>query len=174
MEPYYRGSTLPWEGFRRYKDLITITCYEYRKTGKLRVQILAISVKYEDGIVSKSICTENGINEMDLRNNPEVFIFPIAIRAPAGHSPPADTHVIIDNEKITLPMGVNVALELQSGFHSFNIKALESIIVKHGLKPGGMAMNRLVTFFNPCAPWDPRSYRILGTKAVMRAIPSST
>ena len=136
---------------------------EYKQTRRIRAQIL--SLKVTKGERERILRTDNAftrrINRQKLRveignSDQEIWLSPVAIRAPMAHSK-VQGGVRIDDSKTSYLMNPGVGYTLGGGCTKFECIAR---IFREGLRPGGGG-DRINTFFVPFAPWDERSQTVL-------------
>ena len=93
----------------------------------------------------------------------EIWLWPVAIRAPMAHSQ-NEGGVRIDDSKTSFLMNPGVGYTLGGGFHCTTFECIARIF-REGLRPGGGG-DRINTFFVPFAPWDERSKSVLRFKKI--------
>ena len=89
----------------------------------------------------------------------EIWLWPVAIRAPMAHSR-IQGGVRIDDSKTSYLLNPSVGYTLGGGFHCTTFECIAQIF-REGLRPGGGGGDRINTFFVPFAPWDERSQSVL-------------
>ena len=83
-----------------------------------------------------------------------MLLYPVAVRAPAGHCKREPTEVVLTDALMSRPLSVNTMLQLPDCFHVTQRCNLGNIRME-GLVPGGNGIqSRMLTFFNPYAPSD--------------------
>ena len=158
----YRIITERWNMFQK------IIFTEYRITKRTRAQVLALTVT--KGELMKEIHKTNDftrkikndvlkIHEGD--DDREVWLWPVAVRAPMAHSRNPGG-VVVDNSKTSYLMNPSVGHTLEGGFHVTTFDCIARIF-REGLRPGGGG-DRINTFFVPFAPWDKRARTMLKYK----------
>ena len=133
--------------------------------------MLALKVTKEE--LEKVIGANNRFTERISRNalqleiggpDREIWLWPVAIRAPMAHTK-NEGDVLIEDHKTTYQLKPSVGNTLGGGFHCTVIDCIERIFVE-GLRPGGGGGDRINTFFVPFAPWDERSMSVLRYKRI--------
>ena len=163
-EPDYKIIVERWNNFQK------IIFTEYKQTRRIRAQIL--SLKVTKGELERFLRTDNAftkrINRQRLRieignSDREIWLWPVAIRAPMAHSR-TQGGVRIDDSKTSYLMNPGVGYTLGGGFHCTTFECIAQIF-REGLRPGGGG-DRINTFFVPFAPWDERSQSVLRFKKI--------
>ena len=135
---------------------IMLHCARARWGRRVREQILAFGV-HADVDRTSSICYDNNIDADTVIPDGGLILYPVAVRAPAGHMDAISEEVFLKGTLLSHPVTPTTAITLPSCFHMTNRDHLKGIWMK-GLIPGGEgASTRMFTFFNPYAPWDERS-----------------
>ena len=163
-EPDYDVVTRRWDWFQQ------IIFTEYKQTKRIRAQILGLKVtkgelvkamkdyvKIANQIDKKAVRIEQGEDDR------EIWLWPVAVRAPMAHSH-VEGGVRIDDSKTSYLMNPGVGFTLGGGFHCTTFDCIQRIF-QEGLRPGGGG-DRINTFFVPFAPWDDRSRTILKFKKI--------
>ena len=139
---------------------------EYKQTKRIRAQVLGLKVakaeleyllnNFNDGLTSRldrqTLRLEIGTADR------EIWLWPVAIRAPMAHSR-VQGGVHIEDKKTSYQMNPGVGYTLGGGFHCTTFDNIAQIF-REGLRPGGGG-DRINTFFVPFAPWDVRSQAVL-------------
>ena len=108
--------------------------------------------------------SDNNIDANTVIPEGGMLLYPVAVRAPAGHCKREPTEVVLTDALMSRPLSVNTMLQLPDCFHVTQRCTLGKIRME-GLVPGGNGIqSRMLTCFNPYAPWDYRSWKI--TKSV--------
>ena len=163
-EPDYDVIVQRWDKFQQ------IIFTEYKQTKRVRAQVLGLKVT--KGELVNALKVDNDftkqINRQALRielgdDDREIWLWPVAIRAPMAHSQ-NDGGVRIDDSKTSFLMNPGVGYTLGGGFHCTTFECI-SRIFQEGLRPGGGG-DRINTFFVPFAPWDERSKTLLRFKKI--------
>ena len=154
-----------WNNFQR------VIFTEYKQTKRIRAQVLGLKVtkgeleyimdNFDDGLTKR---LERRTLRLEIGNaDREIWLWPVAIRAPMAHSR-VQGGVHIADSKTSYQMNPGVGYTLGGGFHC---TAFENIaqIFREGLRPGGGG-DRINTFFVPFAPWDMRSQSVLRFKRI--------
>ena len=154
-----------WNNFQR------VIFTEYKQTKRIRAQVLGLKVtkgdleyimdNFDDGLTKR---LERRTLRLEIGNaDREIWLWPVAIRAPMAHSR-VQGGVHIADSKTSYQMNPGVGYTLGGGFHC---TAFENIaqIFREGLRPGGGG-DRINTFFMPFAPWDMRSQSVLRFKRI--------
>ena len=151
-EPDYEIIVRRWDSFQK------IIFTEYKQTKRIRAQILGLKVT--KGELERTLRLDNAftrrINRQRLRieignNDREIWLWPVAVRAPMAHSR-TQGGVQIDDSKTSYLMNPGVGYTLGGGFHCTTFECIAQIF-REGLRPGGGG-DRINTFFVPFAPWD--------------------
>ena len=144
---------------------------EYKQTRRLRAQVLGLKVtkdeleriiqQYDDGFTRR-------LDRQTLRleigsADREIWLWPVAIRAPMAHSR-VQGGVYIEDSKTSYQTNPGVGYTLGGGFHCTTFENIAQIF-REGLRPGGGG-DRINTFFVPFAPWDVRSQTVLRFKRI--------
>ena len=143
---------------------------EYRITKRTQAQVLALTLTKKE--LMKEIHKDNDftrkinmnalkIHERD--DDREIWLWPVAVRAPMAHSKTSGG-VVADDSKTSYQMNPSVGHTLGGGFHVTTFDCIAQIF-REGLRPGGGG-DRINTFFVPFAPWDKRCHTILRYKWV--------
>ena len=154
-----------WNNFQR------VIFTEYKQTKRIRAQVLGLKVtkgeleyimdNFDDGLTKRlERCTlrlEIGTADR------EIWLWPVAIRAPMAHSR-VQGGVHIEDSKTSYQMNPGVGYTLGGGFHCTTFENIAQIF-REGLRPGGGG-DRINTFFVPFAPWDVRSQSVLRFKRI--------
>ena len=149
-----------WNNFQR------VIFTEYKQTKRIRAQVLGLKVtkgeleyimqNYDDGFTRRlerqTLRLEIGTTDR------EIWLWPVAIRAPMAHSR-VQGGVHIEDSKTSYQMNPGVGYTLGGGFHCTTFENIAQIF-REGLRPGGGG-DRINTFFVPFAPWDVRSQTVL-------------
>ena len=163
-EPDYKIIVERWNIFQK------IIFTEYKQKRRIRAQIL--DLKVTKGELERFLKADNAftrrINRQRLRieignNDREIWLWPVAIRAPMAHSR-IQGGVRIDDSKTSYLMNPGVGYTLGGGFHCTTFECIAQIF-REGLRPGGGG-DRINTFFVPFAPWDERSQSVLRFKKI--------
>ena len=158
-EPDYEIIVRRWDSFQK------IIFTEYKQTKRIRAQILGLKVT--KGELERTLRLNNAftkrINRQKLRieignDDREIWLWPVAVRAPMAHSRTLGG-VQIDDSKTSYLMNPGVGYTLGGGFHCTTFECIAQIF-REGLRPGGGG-DRINTFFVPFAPWDDRSKSVL-------------
>jgi len=158
-EPDYEIIVRRWDSFQK------IIFTEYKQTKRIRAQILGLKVT--KGALERTLRLNNAftkrINRQKLRieignDDREIWLWPVAVRAPMAHSRTLGG-VQIDDSKTSYLMNPGVGYTLGGGFHCTTFECIAQIF-REGLRPGGGG-DRINTFFVPFAPWDDRSKSVL-------------
>ena len=164
QEPDYEVNVKRWDMFQR------IIFTEYKQTKRIRAQILGLKVtKGElERILKQNNAFTRRINKQKLRieignEDREIWLWPVAVRAPMAHSR-TPGGVQIDDSKTSYLMNPGVGYTLGGGFHCTTFECIAQIF-REGLRPGGGG-DRINTFFVPFAPWDERSKSVLRFKKI--------
>ena len=156
-----------WNNFQR------VIFTEYKQTKRIRAQVLGLKVtkgeleyimqNYEDGFTRR---LERHTLRLEIGTaDREIWLWPVAIRAPMAHSR-VQGGVHIEDSKTSYQMNPGVGYTLGGGFHCTTFENIAQIF-REGLRPGGGG-DRINTFFVPFAPWDVRSQTVLRFKRIDR------
>ena len=154
----------------RWNNFQKVIFTEYKQTKRLRAQVLGLKVtqgeleriiqQYDDGFTRRldrqTLRLEIGTADR------EIWLWPVAIRAPMAHSR-VQGGVYIEDSKTSYQMNPGVGYTLGGGFHCTTFENIAQIF-REGLRPGGGGGDRINTFFVPFAPWDVRSQTVLRFK----------
>ena len=154
-----------WDNFQK------VIFTEYKQTKRLRAQVLGLKVtkgelerimeKYEDAFTRR---LDKQVLRLEIGTaDREIWLWPVAIRAPMAHSRiPGGEY--IEDDKTSYQMNPGVGYILGGGFHCTTFECIAQIF-REGLRPGGGG-DRINTFFVPFAPWDVRSQTVLRFKKI--------
>ena len=169
---YLAGTTVPdfnvitkrWDAFQK------IILTEFKQTRRVRAQVLALKVTKEEleKVIHLSNRFTRRIRRVTLRleiGNPdrEIWLWPVAIRAPMAHTKNPGG-VVIEDHKTNYHLNPSVGNTLGGGFHVTTFDCMAQIF-NEGLRPGGGG-DRINTFFVPFAPWDERCVSVLRYKKI--------
>ena len=154
-----------WNNFQR------VIFTEYKQTKRIRAQVLGLKVtkgeleyimdNFDDGLTER---LERRTLRLEIGNaDREIWLWPVAIRAPMAHSR-VQGGVHIEDSKTSYQMNPGVGYTLGGGFHCTTFENIAQIF-REGLRPGGGG-DRINTFFVPFAPWDVRSQSVLRFKRI--------
>ena len=154
-----------WNNFQR------VIFTEYKQTKRIRAQVLGLKVtkgeleyimnNFDDGLTKR---LERRTLRLEIGNaDREIWLWPVAIRAPMAHSR-VQGGVHIEDSKTSYQMNPGVGYTLGGGFHCTTFENTAQIF-REGLRPGGGG-DRINTFFVPFAPWDVRSQTVLRFKRI--------
>ena len=154
-----------WNNFQR------VIFTEYKQTKRIRAQVLGLKVtkgeleyimdNFDDGLTKR---LERRTLRLEIGNaDREIWLWPVAIRAPMAHSR-VQGGVHIEDSKTSYQMIPGVGYTLGGGFHCTTFENIAQIF-REGLRPGGGG-DRINTFFVPFAPWDVRSQTVLRFKRI--------
>ena len=154
-----------WNNFQR------VIFTEYKQTKRIRAQVLGLKVtkgeleyimqNYDDGFTRR---LERHTLRLEIGTaDREIWLWPVAIRAPMAHSR-VQGGVHIEDSKTSYQMNPGVGYTLGGGFHCTTFENIAQIF-REGLRPGGGG-DRINTFFVPFAPWDVRSQTVLRFKRI--------
>ena len=116
---------------------------------------------FDDGLTKR---LERRTLRLEIGNaDREIWLWPVAIRAPMAHSR-VQGGVHIEDSKTSYQMNPGVGYTLGGGFHCTTFENIAQIF-REGLRPGGGG-DRINTFFVPFAPWDVRSQTVLRFKRI--------
>ena len=158
-EPNYGIIVERWDMFQK------IIFTEYKQTKRIRAQVLGLKVT--KGELERFLKLNNAFTERIDRQklrieigtaDREIWLWPVAVRAPMAHSR-IEGGVPIDDSKTSYLMNPGVGYTLGGGFHCTTFECIAQIF-REGLRPGGGG-DRINTFFVPFAPWDERSKTVL-------------
>ena len=154
-----------WNNFQR------VIFTEYKQTKRIRAQVLGLKVtkgeleyimdNFDDGLTKR---LERRTLRLEIGTaDREIWLWPVAIRAPMVHSR-VQGGVHIEDSKTSYQMNPGVGYTLGGGFHCTTFENIAQIF-REGLRPGGGG-DRINTFFVPFAPWDVRSQTVLRFKRI--------
>ena len=154
-----------WNNFQR------VIFTEYKQTKRIRAQVLGLKVtkgeleyimdNFDDGLTKR---LERRTLRLEIGNaDREIWLWPVAIRAPMAHSR-VQGGVHIEDSKTSYQMNPGVGYTLGGGFRCTTFENIAQIF-REGLRPGGGG-DRINTFFVPFAPWDVRSQSVLRFKRI--------
>ena len=154
-----------WNNFQR------VIFTEYKQTKRIRAQVLGLKVtkgeleyimdNFDDGLTKR---LERRTLRLEIGTaDREIWLWPVAIRAPMAHSR-VQGGVHIEDSKTSYQMNPGVGYTLGGGFHCTTFENIAQIF-REGLRPGGGG-DRINTFFVPFAPWDVRSQTVLRFKRI--------
>ena len=154
-----------WNNFQR------VIFTEYKQTKRIRAQVLGLKVtkgeleyimdSFDDGLTKR---LERRTLRLEIGTaDREIWLWPVAIRAPMAHSR-IQGGVHIEDSKTSYQMNPGVGYTLGGGFHCTTFENIAQIF-REGLRPGGGG-DRINTFFVPFAPWDVRSQSVLRFKRI--------
>ena len=154
-----------WNNFQR------VIFTEYKQTKRIRAQVLGLKVtkgeleyimdNFDDGLTKR---LERRTLRLEIGTaDREIWLWPVAIRAPMAHSR-VQGGVHIEDSKTSYQMNPGVGYTLGGGFHCTTLENIAQIF-REGLRPGGGG-DRINTFFVPFAPWDVRSQSVLRFKRI--------
>ena len=154
-----------WNNFQR------VIFTEYKQTKRIRAQVLGLKVtkgeleyimdNFDDGLTKR---LERRTLRLEIGTaDREIWLWPVAIRAPMAHSR-VQGGVHIEDSKTSYQMNPGVGYTLGGGFHCTTFENIAQIF-REGLRPGGGG-DRINTFFVPFAPWDVRSQSVLRFKRI--------
>ena len=154
-----------WNNFQR------VIFTEYKQTKRIRAQVLGLKVtkgeleyimdNFDDGLTKR---LERRTLRLEIGTaDREIWLWPVAIRAPMAHSR-VQGGVYIEDSKTSYQMNPGVGYTLGGGFHCTTFENIAQIF-REGLRPGGGG-DRINTFFVPFAPWDVRSQSVLRFKRI--------
>ena len=150
----------------RWNNFQKVIFTEYKQTKRLRAQVLGLKVtkgelerviqQHDDGFTRR---LERQTLRLEIGSEDrEIWLWPVAIRAPMAHSR-VQGGVYIEDSKTSYQMNPGVGYTLGGGFHCTTFENIAQIF-REGLRPGGGG-DRINTFFVPFAPWDLRSQTVL-------------
>ena len=141
---------------------IMFHCVRYGR--RVREQILVFGVP-KDIDRNSETCRRNNVGPGTVIPEDGLILYPVAIRAPNGHKEGGRDDVTLLASSLSHPIAPITAINIPSCFHITWKRNLRGIW-KEGLIPGGSdgEGHRMFSFFNPYAPWDPRSWNV--TKSV--------
>ena len=154
-----------WNNFQR------VIFTEYKQTKRIRAQVLGLKVtkgeleyimdNFDDGLTKR---LERRTLRLEIGTaDREMWLWPVAIRAPMAHSR-VQGGAHIEDSKTSYQMNPGVGYTLGGGFHCTTFENIAQIF-REGLRPGGGG-DRINTFFVPFAPWDVRSQSVLRFKRI--------
>ena len=154
-----------WNNFQR------VIFTEYKQTKRIRAQVLGLKVtkgeleyimdNFDDGLTKR---LERRTLRLEIGTaDREIWLWPVAIRAPMAHSR-VQGGVHIEDSKTSYQMNPGVGYTLGGGFHCTTFENIAQMF-REGLRPGGGG-DRINTFFVPFAPWDVRSQSVLRFKRI--------
>ena len=154
-----------WNNFQR------VIFTEYKQTKRIRAQVLGLKVtkgeleyimdNFDDGLTKR---LERRTLRLEIGTaDREIWLWPVAIRAPMAHSR-VQGGVHIEDSKTSYQMNPGVGYTLGGGFHCTTFENIAQIF-REGLRPGGGG-DRINTFFVPFAPRDVRSQTVLRFKRI--------
>ena len=154
-----------WNNFQR------VIFTEYKQTKRIRAQVLGLKVtkgeleyimdNFDDGLTKR---LERRTLRLEIGTaDREIWLWPVAIRAPMAHSR-VQGGVHIEDSKTSYQMNPGVVYTLGGGFHCTTFENIAQIF-REGLRPGGGG-DRINTFFVPFAPWDVRIQTVLRFKRI--------
>ena len=154
-----------WNNFQR------VIFTEYKQTKRIRAQVLGLKVtkgelehimdNFNDGLTKR---LERRTLRLEIGTaDREIWLWPVAIRAPMAHSR-VQGGVRIEDSKTSYQMNPGVGYTLGGGFHCTTFENIAQMF-REGLRPGGGG-DRINTFFVPFAPWDVRSQSVLRFKKI--------
>ena len=154
----------------RWNNFQKIIFTEYKQTKRIRAQVLGLKVTkgelerviHQDDAFMKRVDTQKLRMEIGTADR-EIWLWPVAVRAPMAHSRiPGGVH--IEDSKTSYLMNPSVGYTLGGGFHCTTFDCIAQIF-REGLRPGGGG-DRINTFFVPFAPWDERRKPVLRFKKI--------
>ena len=148
----------------RLQTLFKIMFYCARYGRRVREQVLAFGI-FPDIDRNSPTCQCNGVSTATDIPEEGLLLYPVAVRAPTGHGDiRGNNDVELRSTLLSHPLAPSTVVAMPVCFHITSSRNLRGIW-KEGLIPGGMSTSwRIFTFFNPYAPWDPRSWKV--TKSV--------
>ena len=157
--------------FERWNNFQRVIFTEYKQTKRIRAQVLGLKVtkgeleyimdNFDDGLTKR---LERRTLRLEIGTaDREIWLWPVAIRAPMAHSR-VQGGVHIEDSKTSYQMNPGVGYTLGGGFHCTTFENIAQIF-REGLRPGGGG-DRINTFFVPFAPWDVRSQSVLRFKRI--------
>ena len=152
------------EAMFRLQTLFKIMFYCARYGRRVREQVLAFGI-FPDIDRNSPTCQCNGVSTATDIPEEGLLLYPVAVRAPTGHGNIRGTNdVELKSTLLSHPLAPSTVVAMPVCFHITSNRNLRGIW-KEGLIPGGLSASwRIFTFFNPYAPWDPRSWKV--TKSV--------
>ena len=152
------------EAMFRLQTLFKIMFYCARYGRRVREQVLAFGI-FPDIDRNSPTCQCNGVSTATDIPEEGLLLYPVAVRAPTGHGDiRGNNDVELRSTLLSHPLAPSTVVAMPVCFHITSSRNLRGIW-KEGLIPGGMSTSwRIFTFFNPYAPWDPRSWKV--TKSV--------
>ena len=152
------------EAMFRLQTLFKIMFYCARYGRRVREQVLAFGI-FPDIDRNSPTCQCNGVSTATDIPEEGLILYPVAVRAPTGHGDiRGNNDVELKSTLLSHPLAPSTVVAMPVCFHITSSRNLRGIW-KEGLIPGGLSTSwRIFTFFNPYAPWDPRSWKV--TKSV--------
>ena len=152
------------EAMFRLQTLFKIMFYCARYGRRVREQVLAFGI-FPDIDRNSPTCQCNGVSTATDIPEEGLLLYPVAVRAPTGHGDiRGNNDVELRSTLLSHPLAPSTVVAMPVCFHITSSRNIRGIW-KEGLIPGGMSTSwRIFTFFNPYAPWDPRSWKV--TKSV--------
>ena len=152
------------EAMFRLQTLFKIMFYCARYGRRVREQVLAFGI-FPDIDRNSPTCQCNGVSTATDIPEEGLLLYPVAVRAPTGHGDiRGNNDVELRSTLLSHPLAPSTVVAMPVCFRITSSRNLRGIW-KEGLIPGGMSTSwRIFTFFNPYAPWDPRSWKV--TKSV--------
>ena len=152
------------EAMFRLQTLFKIMFYCARYGRRVREQVLAFGI-FPDIDRNSPTCQCNGVSTATDIPEEGLILYPVAVRAPTGHGDiRGNNDVELKSTLLSHPLAPSTVVAMPICFHITSSRNLRGIW-KEGLIPGGLSTSwRIFTFFNPYAPWDPRSWKV--TKSV--------
>ena len=128
---------------------ITFFCAQWGR--HVREQILAYGIpKNIDR--SSQVCIDNNIDASTVIPEDGLLLYPVAVRAPAGHCKREPREVALIDALMSHPLSASTVVQLPDWFHVTQRCNLGKTRME-GLVPGGNDIqSRMLTFFNPYAP----------------------
>ena len=145
------------EAMFRLQTLFKIMFYCARYGRRVREQVLAFGI-FPDIDRNSPTCQCNGVSTATDIPEEGLILYPVAVRAPTGHGDiRGNNDVELKSTLLSHPLAPSTVVAMPVCFHITSSRNLRGIW-KEGLIPGGLSTSwRIFTFFNPYAPWDPRS-----------------
>ena len=152
------------EAMFRLQTLFKIMFYCARYGRRVREQVLAFGI-FPNIDRNSPTCQCNGVSTATDIPEEGLILYPVAVRAPTGHGDiRGNNDVELKSTLLSHPLAPSTVVAMPVCFHITSSRNLRGIW-KEGLIPGGLSTSwRIFTFFNPYAPWDPRSWKV--TKSV--------
>ena len=152
------------EAMFRLQTLFKIMFYCARYGRRVREQVLVFGI-FPDIDRNSPTCQCNGVSTATDIPEEGLILYPVAVRAPTGHGDiRGNNDVELKSTLLSHPLAPSTVVAMPVCFHITSSRNLRGIW-KEGLIPGGLSTSwRIFTFFNPYAPWDPRSWKV--TKSV--------